>query len=285
MVEEKHINLLLEEIKKNKKYTSIHNDLVKNEIKGYFKKNQNKIKILEKPKSEKFKKIIKEIRAKLHSVHSSFQSEDKEKREYCLRRIQGINDYENHNKILETSLSSKERLEDYKNIYKEIFKVTGKPKKIIDLGSGLNPISFPYLGINKLTYLAYDIDEDEIDFLNRYFDLMKRYSKISGKASILDIRDVSSLKILPKADICFLFKVFDVLEKNSHKLSEEIIKSLKSEYIIVSFAIKTISGKKMNHPYRGWIESMLDRINIKFEKILTDNEVFYIIKKQALAHI
>ncbi len=89
----------------------------------------------------------------------------------------------------------------------------------------------------------------------------------------------TSFRKLPKADVCFMFKFLDPLEEKGHKLSEEIIKSLDCKYIVVSFSTKTISGRNMRYPYRGWIEKMLNRINIKFDRFNLENEVFYIIHK------
>jgi len=59
------------------------------------------------------------------------------------------------------------------DIYKNIFKITGIPKSIVDLGSGLNPFSCPYMSMDNLSYYAYDIDKKDIGFLNIYFELMK----------------------------------------------------------------------------------------------------------------
>ena len=43
------------------------------------------------------------------------------------------------------------------------------------------------------------------------------------------------------------------------------------EYIVASFPTKTISGKKMNYPRRGWIEKMLKRIGYEFSIIKENN--------------
>ena len=111
----------------------------------------------------------------------------------------------------------------------------------------------------------------ELDYKN----LLKRVIESTPKKEVTDER----FKI-PKADVCFMFKLIDPLERGKgHKLSEEIIKNLKSKYIIASFASKTISHKPMKYPYRGWIERMLDRLQYKWEKINTASEVYYIIQK------
>jgi 16S rRNA (guanine(1405)-N(7))-methyltransferase len=270
---------LLGSIKKSKKYNSISEDLIKEEIKKYFKINPKDKKHLTKIKSKKYKEIVKAIKSKLHLIYGSFQK-DKEKRDSFLKKIYGINDYKNHDEILSTSVSSKERLKEYQNIYKKIFKITGRPKKIIDLGCGLNPVSYPYMGLNGINYYAYDIDKEDCDFLNKYFRLMKEYTHLKAKAFVTNLRKISEIKKIPRAEVCFMFKFLDVIEEKGHKLSEEIIKTLNCNYLVISFSTKTVSGKKMKYPHRGWIERMLERINLKYEKISLSNEVFYIISKK-----
>ena len=100
---------------------------------------------------------------------------------------------------------------------------------------------------------------------------------------ILDINTAkaieNTIKKLPKADICFLFKVLDPLERKGHKFSEMLITKIKSNFLVVSFSIKTISNKKMNQPRRIWFELMLKRLNYHFKVFKTSNEIYYIIKK------
>ena len=135
------------------------------------------------------------------------------------------------------------------------------------------------MGLGGLNYYAYDIDKADMSFINEYFYTMK--DKISGKAETINLASISEEEIqkLPKVDVCFMFKLADVLDRKNHKQSEKIITNLNSKYIVVSFAKKTITGKNMNFPYRGWIERMLERVGLKFEKIEFETEVFYIIKR------
>ena len=135
------------------------------------------------------------------------------------------------------------------------------------------------MGLNGINYYAYDIDKEDCDFLNKYFILMKNYTKLKGKSFVMNLKKISEIKKLPRADVCFMFKFLDVIEQKGHKLAEEIIKTLNCKYMVISFSTKTVSGKNMKHPYRGWIEKMLERINLNFEKISIDNEVFYVVKK------
>lgn len=279
---------ILNYVKKNKKYSSLSDEIIEDEIMLYFRQNHKSINFVENDKSEKFNRIVKEIRARLHKVYSSFDI-GKDKRGKYLEELKfaletnGINSkeyYHVHEKILSTSVSSKERLKDYLTLYENIFAITGKPSKIVDLGSGINPLSFCYMDIDRVDYHAYEIDDKDVGFLNDYFALMKKYSGLRGKAEIVNLLKIENINKIPSSDVCFMFKLVDILDKKGHKLSEELIKKVKARWVVVSFSTKTVSGKKMNYPERGWIERMLDRIGYRFDKINLDNEMFYLIQKE-----
>ncbi len=269
------INQILQKVKEHKKYKSISDKVVINEIKKYLKSNPSK-------NNQINKKIIKDVRKKLHLSYASFQTKKKSKTKKYLHELMDANDKKSEDltkKLLSITVSTKERLGDYKKLYKQIFKITGKPKTIIDLGSGLNPLSFPYMNLNKVNYFAYDIDDKDIEFLNDYFKIMKQEG-LNGKAGILNLNNFSEISNLPyNVDIIFLFKIIDILDKKNHRHSEELIKQLikKTKFIVASFATKTITRKKMNFPNRKWFKLMLDRNSFKFKTIKTENEIYYII--------
>jgi len=262
------IKELLEKVKDNKKYKTLSDSFVIDEIKDYLKSNKN----IKTTNNHQIKQAVKDIRARLHKAYSSFQTKKKTKRYQYLNPL-------NTNKLLSLTLSTKERLKDYKNLYKQIFRITGKPKTIIDLGAGLNPLSYPLMNLKKINYYSYDIDNEDIDFLNNYFKILKK--EINGKADILDITKTKELSKLPKSDIIFLFKVLDVIDRKNHKNSEELITNLikKTNHIVVSFATKTITRKSMNNPKRKWFELMLERLNLRFKIINLENEIFYVVRK------
>jgi len=273
------INELIKQIKKNKKYNSISDDIILDELKKYMKyNNQNKI--------INNKQIIKEIRSNLHRLYSSYQTKKKNKRNKYLEQLKL--EIKNNNiisitkKLLSLTVSTKERLDNYEKIYSKIFEITEEPKTILDLGAGLNLLSFPFMKLKKLTYFSYDIDEEDKKFLNNYFDIMKPLG-LSGKAEIIDVRDSKQVSNLPSADVVFIFKTLDLIDIKNNKPSEELITTLfktnKTKFIVASFATKTLTRKYMNFPKRKGFEFMLERIGLKFKYFSTDNEVFYVIWK------
>ena len=261
------INGLVAEIKKNKKYKDISDEIVKQRATEYIRKNPN----------FDGKIAVKDIRKSLHKAHGSFRGYSKEIKEKISRK--------EYKETLKANRSTRERLDSeiYEDIYSKIFEITGKPVRILDLGCGINPVSIPFMGLEwGFEYYAYDINDAEITALNDFFKI----ERINGTARVLDLSNIENIDLLEKnIDVCFMFKVIDVLEeeKKGHKYAEEMIKKLakKCKFIVVSFSTRTLSGKAMGHPYRGWIERMLERIKLEFEVLdLSDTagEVFYIIK-------
>lgn len=264
----------IKKIKENKKYKSISDEIIIKEIKDYMRKYQTDL------YDEKF--AIKIIRRQLHRIYSSYQTKGKKKIEKLLDELKNDkNSLEIINGILSTNLSTKERLDKYSTIYNKIFELSKKPGSIIDLGCGLNPISIPYMDLKNLKYYAYDISDYDIKFINKFFIIMG----IDGEANILDARDLESLNKIPKSDIIFMFKVYDLIVPKSKKLKkigEEIINIIKekAEFLVVSFATKTLTRKPMNLPRRIGFEMMLDRNKLKYNFIQTDNEIYYVVSKK-----
>lgn len=275
-IQDSLVHEMLLKVKQSRKYSAISNEIIVEEIKKYLNKNP---KIL---KNNRFKKKnVQEIKSSLHRLSGSYQASKKNKRESYLEELK--NNPKNIriiNKILQTQKSTQERLNDYRYIYKQIFNVTKIPDSVVDLGCGINPISIPYMNLKKLDYYAYDIDESGINFLNKFFQIEKN-QRLSGKAEILDVKNLDKLSKLPNVDIIFMFKLIDLIDTKKKKLSEPIIKILidKSKFLVISFATKTLTGKPMNLPRRKGFELMLERNNIRFKTMKTKNEIFYAISK------
>jgi hypothetical protein len=139
------------------------------------------------------------------------------------------------------------------------------------LGCGINPLALSESGTK---YYAFDINREELELVQKFFKM----NHIQGEASFCDLWNIEACKF-PESDLCLIFKVFDVIEKKGHKLAEKIISKINSRYLLISFSTKTLSGKPMNHPQRGWIERLLHRLNFSFRIIKSSNEIFYLANK------
>lgn len=256
---------VISDILSKKELTTISENIVEQIIKEKLDKKIKQIISEKRYKTKQYKQFIKKIRAILRRQYGAFQNPKINRKKLFEKK-----DWEG---LLKSHKSSKERFSYYNELYKKIFEITGKPKSILDIGCGMNPISYEYMNLKKIEYLACDISNSDLNIINKYFKI----KKINGKIKLFDaIRDKYSFK---KYDIIFAFKLFEILETTrSHKLTENIIKKLKAKYIVASFSTKTLSGRKMSRARRGWFEVMNKRLGNKLKIIELENEIFYIIE-------
>lgn len=184
-----------------------------------------------------------------------------------LRRQTGMFSRKSSKDTIDHHRSTHERKENYDLLHSLIAKCN--PESIIDLGCGLNPLE---IASSKIPYYAYDINEKDIVRVQMHLDSLKN----TGFAKIADVQKEKSF---PHADLCLMLKLVDLLDKKGHKNAERLIDKIPSHYLILSFSTKTISGKQMNHPQRGWIERLCIRKGFAFAKHVSSNEIFYIIEK------
>ena len=146
-----------------------------------------------------------------------------------------------------------------KKAYEIIFRITGRPKEVLDLGCGHSPFYFPYKDIK---YYCADIGHEYIKDKGFIFDLLHDdYSR------------------LPKVDVVFLFKVLESLEHFKRNISKDVIQKLKCRHIVVSFDKKSLSGKEIRKKGRSWFRRILNELNLEYEVFDYGNEIFFVIKK------
>ena len=283
MLDNEKIALLTADIKKKRELQHINDGFVKEQLLAYLRQEHKLFRLLQEncnPKSKSYSIVIKQVRARLRKAYGLFRDNPAKRLELMEKLLAAPAAAQKKlvDEILSTHASAKERLPVYNTLYKKIFAVTGKPRVILDLGCGINPFSFPYMGLKKCAYLAYDINEEEINILNQYFSLLRRkIPYFEGRAAAADIQQMPKI---PPADICFLFKMTDVLDKNKgHKATEEMLKRIPARHIVVSFATKTMSGKKMTAPRRNWMQRLGKRLGYEYTILEFENELFYVVKK------
>ena len=251
---------LTQKIKQKPELCGLDDSIVEDLILSYIKKHSIS---LEKLKKSDLKTLIKLIRAELRLYSGRFQR--------GLTNRKDLLESGRINELIKSHSSTQERLSSYSKIINIIEQL--KPKSILDLGCGLNPIVLAKPGV---FYHASDIKQDELSLIDNFFKL----NRISGDTFVFDLRKISeNYKTLPEADLCILFKVLDIIENKGHKIAEEIVKKVPCSYFIVSFSTRKLSGKPMNFPKRKWFELLLQRLNYKYKTLKTENEIFYIFSK------
>jgi 16S rRNA (guanine(1405)-N(7))-methyltransferase len=228
-------------------------------------------------RSSDYKNLVKAVRAVLRRNVSLYEGDEPRHREVLLAELRqtGIPSMraEIIAHILSTHVSTMERLPFYGRVYEKIFSITGKPKVVLDIGCGLNPVSYPD---SDAKIVGVDIDRNLCSAIEQYFSI----AGIDGECRIVDVKGMEQIKRLPNADIALVFKLLEIIEKGEgHKLSENLLKALPARWLVVSFPTMTSSEKPMRQPKRAWMELMLKRLGWKYETFTIPNEIFYVIKK------
>jgi len=263
------IDLIVKEIRKKKEFQNLDALFVKSLIKKEYERVKDGLIGHVNPKKNKdFKNIIKNSRKILHDIYGVFNIDTKKRKEILEKIKKNPHNKDLHRHLLETHRSSKERLFFYENLYEKI--LSKKDKTILDIGCGLNPVSWIFMKNKPQKYIALELTNEDCAFLNDYFKAVK----LNGKALRVDLLKVKSFEA---ADVCFIFKVLDSLEEVKKGISKEILNKLQCKKIIVSFPSRTLSGKGRIGT-RRWFERLIK----KFEKFEIENEIFYIINKENL---
>jgi len=297
---------LIDDIKNKKELKALDEEFIEKKLSAFLNfpsNNQSKKNIMEKLKSSKdykqFRKskehdfLIKSLRAELRKIYGVFMQEDNKKKFELLANIHPIikfgpsdEDLEAHRELLSLHRSTEERLDYYPFIYEKIFSMidkeydgsSGESSRLVflDLACGLNPLSCIYFRERIKKYYASDISKDDCDFIREYFAKMN----IQAEVFALDLSDEKNLPALEKikADVCFLFKTLDSLERSNKGISEKLLKSIDARFIVISFPKVSISGKNtIALSKRAWLEKILDGL-FEYEKFEIPQELFYLIK-------
>ncbi len=240
---------LVKKIKEKPELSGIGDSVVLDNLEQTLRKYPNSI------TESDFKLLISETRSLLRKISGRFQKTSKKKFPT-----------ENYKDLLQTHSSTSERLAFYPELKRLISSLNAST--ILDLGCGLNPLA---LASKEFKYFACDIKQDELEILNDFF----KKNNVRGDVFFYDLRKISSG--LPRADVCLIFKVLDILGKNNHLLARKILQEVKCRTFLVSFSTKKLSGKPMRFPERKWFERILSDLSLPFKKIYSENEVFYLI--------
>ncbi|HHE36249.1 MAG TPA: hypothetical protein ENL16_00355 [Candidatus Woesearchaeota archaeon] len=280
------IRFIAKDVLTKKELRNLDEEFVIERIKIFLKKHKRIKEKLEQRKqfnlkrAKEYKEIIKAVRAELREVYGVFILKEHFKLGELLDKLRKNPCLENHNKILESHKSSKERLPYYALVYKRIFEIIGVPKRIVDLGCGLNPFSYPYIKF-KPEYVACDLAKKDLEFIKEYFKIMRIKGVIKRVDLAKDCQDKLK-EIIKKEDVVFLLKTVDSLEAIKKNISKDLLRSIPARFIVVSFSTKSLGGKKrIRRERRTWFERFVKKLGYKITIFEIPGEIFYVLTKQA----
>lgn len=196
--------------------------------------------------------------------------------------------------VLRLHASSAERLPIFDEFYEKIFAIIlrdtqdrpAQPLSIVDHGCCLDPIAFermaslfpchPELGEGPSTfYQAFEIDTEEIDFLQKACALLGYGEKVRVACG-----DAISDQAV-EADIVFMLKLLPVLEQQEKGSARAIIMKQQCKWLVISYPVASLSGKEkgMTEFYTKQFEELTTGLNWKIERLLFATELVFICKR------
>ena len=176
--------------------------------------------------------------------------------------------------ILRTHVSTSERLAEIDTLYQKIFSVTGSPSSILDLACGLNPFTFPWMGLPPETlYYAYDIVRPRIDLINHFFTNQNMQPLAETRDIIVDPPTVT-------ADIALILKEIHRFEQRRKDSSYQLYSSLQVKFLVVSLPAQSIHSKHdFTRSYRALFFKTLHDCLWPVNEMIIGQEMFFIIDK------
>lgn len=276
---------LIASIKSKKGLETLDDDFVQQKVERIFNADNRIKRKFESSKdfsqfsrSKEYEELLKKVRKELRAVYGVFQGQGS--REDLLKKLRITNTEAERtelvNQLLALHTSTKERLPYYDDIYAHIC-ARLKPKSVLDLGCGMNPLAYNKFVENgcRPKIVASDISKTDMEFLSECFKALK----IPGKTIPLDLtKDYEQLKRYD-VDVVFMLKLLDSLEEASRHISYKIFDNLDAKWVIASFPTKSLGGKKnIARAGRTWFERLLTRKGCKWETFSVENELFYVIR-------
>ena len=263
------LEAFVNKIKASRKYRDICEDTIRDVIEKTL------------PKYRRTKEAIKAARAKLHRIQAAYLGSVPSRDELdALGRAYLQGDMEGVKAIclelMHGHASTRERLPILDRFYKEIFAVTGVPKRILDVACGVHPLSIPWMDLpGDVVYWAYEIDDRLVNYLNMYFDA------IGFERSQAQLQDVIRTPPAEAGDIAFVMKMVPCLERREKGASIRLLKNLKVRYLVVSFPIKSLSGRSKHMPsfYSQAFSDMVDGYGWDVVKLPIREELVFVVGK------
>jgi 16S rRNA (guanine(1405)-N(7))-methyltransferase len=229
------------------------------------------------------KEAVKETKKKLHNIVAPYLGDpDFAKAEDALERAIRSQDSEEIKatcaNLLSEHASTRERQPILEQFYRQIFAVTGEPDAILDLACGLNPLSFPWMGLPKsVRYYAYDLNRPRLALIHRFFSLL-------GMPACGASRDILLNPPTETAQVAFFFKEAHRFEQRQKGCNLAFWQALDVHYLLVSLPTASLSGRhNLLDQQRRLVYGTCQAQPWKISEILFDTEIVFCIDKTGTA--
>jgi 16S rRNA (guanine(1405)-N(7))-methyltransferase len=206
------------------------------------------------PKSRNADDAVKRVKRRLHqavgaftagsgTVPSAWPADDPEAlRAACLLAMR-------------RHASTRERIPHVDRFYEGIWRHTGIPAAILDLGCGLGPLALPWMGVGDARYVAIDIDAGALDVVGSFLSAI-------GQPHRVEARDLVTQAPDDAADVALLLKLITTLDRQEPAAATRLLRALRVRHAVVSFAARSLGGRGggRERTYRDRLDRLVDEV-------------------------
>jgi 16S rRNA (guanine(1405)-N(7))-methyltransferase len=151
--------------------------------------------------------------------------------------------------------STRERMPHLDTFFADIWNVTGTPRRVLDLGCGLNPLALPWMGIADATYQAMDVDQRPLATAREFLALVGQPHRVTH-------RDLVATPAPEPADVALLLKLVTTLDRQDPTAAARLVSSLQVAHAVVSFTTRTLGGRSrgMEGTYRARLARLVEDV-------------------------
>ena len=177
--------------------------------------------------------------------------------------------------ILSLHASTAERLPSLSAMCAFLREHLGAITSLQDIGCGMHPFSFPFLGIPTLrAYHAFDVNLQAVSLINRFFAAV-------GLPPLAKALDVVTQTPQVVTDAALLMKLLPVLDAQRKGCAHSLLRDVRARKLVVTFPTKSLSGREkgMGATYATAFEAGLDAALRVEAKATFGSELVYIVAK------
>jgi len=173
--------------------------------------------------------------------------------------------------------STRERLDDLEAFHDALAEHVGRPRSVLDLACGLQPLALPWWGLPAGAEVhAWDVDVALVQFVGACLSSLGAVSR----AAAVDLLDVPAW---PVTEVALVLKTLPCLEQQQPGAGEALLAAIPAPRVVVSFPTRSLTGraKGMGATYARGFEALLARHDWAVQSYEIGPELVYAIDRGA----
>jgi len=179
--------------------------------------------------------------------------------------------------------STRERIENAEAFYEQMFKLAGEPRSIIDIGCGVQPLSFPFEaeGVGIELYVAADKDSQAVRAVEAHARflapgrlLARAWNIAEGWAPVTKVAGADMF------DLALMLKLVPVVKRREPKLLEVLARAPARRMLITGSAISMTKRKSVRRRERMVLRRFIADANLEIASELeTPDETGWMVER------